>query len=527
MYNPGIIYFAGTVIMLLVKNKYKKIITIMIPLLTILLVYNLPENSDLVIPYLNFEIVLYQYHPVSQIIAFIFSSFGLIAVIYSINFNTDKHFLLLNLYIGSSISILFSGDFFSFLIFWELMTVSSYFLIYSFNNKFLKKSSLYYLVFHIIGGLSLLLGVIIQYIYTGSISLTEVSYGIPFFGLAVGIKLAFIGLHYWLPKNYARVPFHISVILSAYTTKVGVYAFYKLMGEVKLEYIGVVLAITGVLLALKQVRLRKILSYHLMSQTGYMLTGIAIGTDAGISGGFFHVVNHILYKGLLFMAAGCVIFSTGEEDLTYLGGLYKKLPFAMIATLIGSLAISGFPLLNGYLSKLLIKKSVMDNSLIYYGLMIASTGTALSFMKLTYYTFFNEGEVTLINKPGKAMKIGMAVAILLIVLIGINPFIFQYLFSLNFKIYFFTFKNIISGLIPILFAIPLFVLISDIIKPSAHSEKDGLFFSFLKKPDVYLEKIIHNKNYKISSYIYNSIYLDLHFQLMWVFLLLIILLWWS
>ncbi|GAB6138135.1 proton-conducting transporter transmembrane domain-containing protein [Halanaerobaculum tunisiense] len=486
--NPGVVYLCGVGILYFITDKVRYYLAVLISVLAVGLIYNLSTAQQLVVPFLDFELVLLKVTPVSKLIGLVFALFGLGSTIYSFPVADKKYYLLSQIYIGSSVAILFVGDLFSFYVLWELMTISSYFLIFTNQQPITRQTSYYYFVMQLVGALSLLWGILIQYTATGSLALTAVEYGLPFFLLAVGIKLAFIGLHTWLPKNYAVVPFQISVLLSAYTTKVGVYTLYRLLSGVELlGYAGVVTAILGVLLALKQTQVRRLLSYHIISQIGYMIVGIGVGTSLGQLGGLLHLVNNVLYKGLLFMVIGVVIYTTEQEDLVELGGLAKKLPVTTCFAVVAALSIAGIPLFSGHISKLLIKKGIKD-PVLNWGLYLAGIGTSLSFLKVVYYGFIRspEEEITLQRKPSKAMLWGMGLLTSLIVLIGTQPELITSLVTTKVKVDYFSFYYLQKSLQPTLLALLIFKLASDLIEPHPHATTEFDLYPYLGQGVDYL-----------------------------------------
>ena len=497
-FNPAILYFGAALFFLLPGKRKRKFFAILIPLLALFSILFLNSEASLTVNFLNLELRLLEVNRIGRIIAGIFVIYGLMAVIFTFDLLKQRLYILAYLFIGSSVGLMFVGDFFSFLILWELMTILSFFIILVSGGKSLKRIAYYYFIMHMVGGICLLWGIVLQYNGTGSIILTVPEFGKIFFVLAVGIKLAFIGLHTWLPQTYSRVPFSVSILLTAYTTKAGVYAFYRLLEGPVLEYAGIILALGAVFLALKQTKIRKILSYHLISQTGFMLTGIAVNTKLGIDSGIFHLTNHVLYKGLLFMSVGVIIYTTGKECLTSLGNLYRKLPVTTAAALVGSLAISGFPFFNGYLSKLLIKKAAGDKTLISIGLFLASLGTALSFMKFVYYSFFNKNSIEIENKPTFTMKLAMVLVILVIIIIGVFPGVYEVLFNVQTSINYFQLQSILGALFPILLAGVIFIVASDIIEPRPQKAANGksFYLSLGKCYNVFSQQLssFHNGN---------------------------------
>ena len=471
MINPGLIYLTGSIGLYFIKEKWRLGFALLISILTVVTIFLLPQGQILKVPFLDFKLILVEITKVNQFIGIIFIFFSIASTIYGSNLLSRKDYWLSYFYVGSSLAIIFVGDFFSFYICWELMTISSYFLIFNNKKPITRQTSYYYFIMHLVGAISLLWGILLHYNTVGSMELTTLNVALPFFILAVGIKLAFIGLHTWLPKNYANAPFYISVILSAYTTKVGVYSFYRLLGHKQyLAYAGIITAVIGVLLALSQTKVRKLLSYHIISQIGYMIVGLSVGTTIAEVGGLLHLANNIIYKGLLFMIIGAVIYATGEEDLINLGGLAKKLPFTTIYTVIAAISIAGIPFFNGHISKLLIKKGVTDPILVW-GMYLAGIGTSLSFLKITYFAFFKKHstEVKIKQKPTREMLIGMGILATACLGIGLNPnLLLQILGGIKKEVHYFSLHYLWVGLQPTLLAIGLLKVAYPFIKPQPH-----------------------------------------------------------
>ena len=471
MINPGIIYLIASIILYMSKEEWRKYFALITAVSTGIILFALPKGQYLQLPFLDFEMILLEVTAVNRFVGFIFVFFSIAAVIYGINLFSRKDYCLTYFYIGSSLAIIFVGDFFSFYICWELMTISSYFLIFNNQKPVTRETSYYYFVMHLVGAISLLWGILLHYSAVGTMALTTVKVGLPFFILAVAIKLAFIGFHTWLPKTYAETPFYISVILSAYTTKVGVYACYKLLRNVQyLSYAGVFSAVVGVILALRQTKVRKILSYHIISQIGYMIVAIGATSQLAQTGGLLHLGNHILYKGLLFMVIGAVIYSTEKEDLVELGGLAKNMPYTTLYAIIASASIAGVPLFNGHISKLIMKKGLSDPILIW-GLYIAGVGTSLSFIKFVYFAFFNSSQTEIKEKPTTTMRIGMGIFAATNLIFGIRPqLLLQLLGEIKKEVHYFSLHYIWVALQPTLIAIILFKVAHDIIKPKSHQD---------------------------------------------------------
>ena len=467
--NPGFILILTGILSIFIKNSRKRFIFSMAGLVTSLFILlGLPEGERLLtFVFLDFEIILLEVDAISRNIALVFVIFGAGAFIYSYNLCGKKEFPLINFYLGFSFMILFVGDFISFFVAWEIITISAFFLVYDINDAVRQHTAQYYILMHVFGGLMLLWGIVLHVTESGSILLTVPERGLIFFLISIGVKLAYVGVHTWLPRTYSNIPYHISVILSAFTSKIGVYGLYRLieMDNMLIAYFGVFNAILGVILAMTHSDIRKILSYHIVSQIGYMIIGIGIGNELGIVGGSFHIINHILYKGLLFVMAGTVIYSFGYENLEDLGGLWKKIPITFVTSLIAALSIAGFPFFNGYLSKTMIKHST-DNQIIYYGMMIAGIGTALSFIKIMYFGFIRKGNnPKMKKKPLFSMRFSMVFIAGIMMVIALLPEQMESLFNISTGINYFSAYEVWNGVQPILIGLALFPILQKTIEP--------------------------------------------------------------
>lgn len=364
--------------------------------------------------------------------------FGLIFAIISIigalyNFHVKDRYELAAeaVYAGSSISVVFASHWIGMLIFWELMAVASWLIVISSKTKAAQKAGFRYLLVHMLGGNLLLAGIMIK-IYSGSTvieSLTgsiDSAYWLILAGVAVNAAIP--PLNAWIADAYPESTMGGTVYMGSFTTKVGVFCLIKLFaGTHLLLYFGVFMAVWGACMALIENDLRRLFAYHIISQVGYMVAALAIGSHTGIDGAAAHAFNNILYKGTLLMCAGTVISLTGKRKISQLGGLARKLPVTSICFLTASMAIAGFPLLNGFASKSLIMNAAAESG--YYWaellLMIASIGTLMSVtLKINYFVFFGKSDIELdVNE--KDVPLGRRVAMLMgtagCIIIGVFP----------------------------------------------------------------------------------------------------------
>jgi len=375
----------------------------------------------------GFELTLLHVDSLSLIMGYIFALIGAAAILYSVNIVKESgEFVCGLLYLGSALGAVFAGDFFTLYIFWEIMAFSSLGLIWYSRTERATNAGMRYILFHLLGGCALLGGILIHYMDTGSIAVGPVELGIGYMLLLIGIGVntAFIPLHTWLPDSYPKATIAGAVFLSVYTTKTGVYVLARTFPGVEaVAYMGGVMCLYGVAFALLQNDVRKLLSYHIVSQVGYMVAGIGIGTYIGINGGIAHVFNHILYKALLFMCMGAVIYATGKNNLTELGGLARKMPITTITCVIAALSISGVMGFNGYVSKsMVIHAAELEGMhILALALIVGSVGTFLSFLKLTYFTFFRRNDEIEAKEVSLLMLIPMSVTAFLCVALGVYP----------------------------------------------------------------------------------------------------------
>lgn len=295
------------------------------------------------------------------------------------------------LHAGAGALTIFAADLITLLVGWELLTLGAYAIIRQ-GGRGAKTAAFWYLAAQISAAALFFLAIVLHVGWAGSLRLEVLAPGAqPFMLAAVLIKSAMMPFHGWLLGSYTRASYLGSFVLSAYATKVGVYTASRtlsvtLFGLPLLGYIGAFMAVIAVVAALRQHSARRLLSYHIISQVGYMLAGVGlVGSTLGVEAGLFHSINHIIYKGLLFLVVAVAADYHGGDDLRRMGGLARKMPLLFVCAVVGAAAIVGVPLTSGYVSKELLKQSV---DTLQMGLLTAaSVGTALSFTKFIYLIF--------------------------------------------------------------------------------------------------------------------------------------------
>ena len=446
---PFLIFAIGAPLILYTGGRMRQIVLIAIGGIALVDVLLLPGGyfTSLVttsvmqwnLPFMGYTLTLLRVDSLSYLTGVIFAIITFLALLYAAIAASPRLQFYALLYAGSSLGVVFAGDWITLLIFWEIMAITSTFLIWQEGGEAIN-AGFRYLLFHGFGGTMLAVGIALLFLGAGSPIVGPLA-GIPdttyqlwasiLIVLGIGVNIAFLPLHTWLPDAYPRANFIASVFLSVYTTKAAVYLLARAQpGTEYIAFMGALMAVYGVMFAVFQNDMRRLLSYHIVSQVGYMVAGVGIlgwlGTandigQLGLDGGMAHVFNHILYKALLFMAIGVIIWKSGENLLSRIGGLQKKMPVTAIAFWIAALSISGVPLFNGYVSKGMVLLAAEQTSIWLWVLLeIASFGTFVSFLKLGYFAFLRPGD-TNASDPPLLMQAGMLGAAALCIVIGIYP----------------------------------------------------------------------------------------------------------
>lgn len=433
--HPGFILIAAGLLMLVLPYKARIAAGIIGPVFAVFSVIQLSEASSMVYRFTrDITLEFIKADRLAIVFALIFSIISLIAGIYSLKTENKGEKCAMLVYAGSSICVALAGDYISLVTFWELMALSSWFVVWSGKWKNTKRASYRYLALHFFGGNMLLAGVIVLYCK----GITEVGALTPDMGIAfwlvligVGVNAALVPLHTWIPDAYPEAGIEGTVYLGSFTTKVGIYCLIRMFaGTEFLLVFGVIMALYGAAMALIENDLRRLLSYHIISQLGFMVVALAAGGALGIDGASAHAFNNILYKAALLMCAGAVIKATGKRKITELGGLYKKMPITAICFLIASFAISGMPFLNGFASKALIMEALTEGgyTLCHWLMTVASIGTWISVaLKINWFVFFGPGadaesaEKLNCKKTPWYMNLAMVASALSCIITGVMP----------------------------------------------------------------------------------------------------------
>jgi len=432
---PFVPFFLAALLILVTRGWLRLAIMLATPVLGgAHLWLDVPAGTSLAVPILEYELALLRTDRLSLLFGYLFHIAAFIGVIFSLHVRDTMQQVSAMLYAGSALGAVFAGDFITLFIFWELLAISSVFLVWANRTDRAIRTGMRYLIIQVMSGVLLLAGALVHYYQTGSLAFEFI--GLEGIGgwlifIAFGIKCAFPFLHNWLTDAYPEATPTGTVFLSAFTTKVAVYALARgFPGTELLVYIGAVMTCFPIFYAVIENDLRRVLAYSMINQIGFMVCGVGIGTALALNGAVAHAFNDVIFKGLLFMTMGAVLYRTGNINGSDLGGMYKSMPKTALLCIVGASSISAFPLFSGFVSKSMVMTAMIEEGYNYLWLMLlfASAGVFHhAGIKIPYFAFFaHDAGIRTKEAPGN-MLIAMSIAAILCIFIGSQP---QYLYAL-------------------------------------------------------------------------------------------------
>ena len=429
--SPGLILILGALIIPLLRGRLRSAYMLMLPVLAFAHLLALPHGELGKVQLFDLPLTTLRVDRLSLLFGYIFLIAALLGVIYALHVQDTLQHVAALVYAGSALGAIFAGDLVTLLIFWEGIAVASAFLIWAARNERAFGAGMRYLIVHIGSGVLLLAGVLLHYKQTGSLAFGAFRLGSPgttLIFLAFGIKCAFPLLHNWLQDAYPESTVTGTVFLSGFTTKVAVYALARAFaGTEILVPIGAAMTAFPIFYAVIENDLRRVLAYSLNNQLGFMVVGIGIGTDLALNGAVAHAFADILFKSLLFMSMGAVLFRVGTVKGSELGGLYKSMPWTTGFCMVGAASISAFPLFSGFVTKSMVITAAMDEGYFWTWiiLLFASAGVFHhAGIKIPYFAFFaHDSGKRCAEAPGN-MLTAMAVTAVLCIGIGTFPGLF-------------------------------------------------------------------------------------------------------
>ncbi|MDR3073914.1 MAG: Na(+)/H(+) antiporter subunit D [Deltaproteobacteria bacterium] len=431
--HPAAAFLALAAALPFLRGREWRWLLLIPPVIAVFSVFTMSMGDNCTLVWLGQTLQLGRVDKLSRIFAQVFAIMSLAGMLYAMHVEDRLQHIMASLYVAGGFGCVFAGDFLSLFLFWELMSIGSTFLVFCSRTRESTLAAFRYFLYHTAGGLFLLGGMLLRYKALGTWAFTAAA---PDMTQAYNwliltgfcVNAAVVPLHAWLPDAYPRGTATGSVFMCAFTTKTAVYVLARgFAGWEVLAVMGTIMAVYGVLYACIENNARRILSYHIVSQVGYMVAGIGVGTAMTINGAAAHAYAHILYKGLLFMAAGCLLHAVGTAKLDKLGGLAARLPWVMLLYMVAALSISGMPLFNGFVSKTMTIAGAAEahRTFVALGLEIAAVGTFISVgIKLPYFAFWGGKEPDMAREIKPIpwnMYAGMGILAVLCVAQGVAP----------------------------------------------------------------------------------------------------------
>ena len=514
-FPPGMIMVIGALLIPFLPHIVRQIFMMLLVLLS---AYPLTLGIGVhtTINFFDLEFILFQSDALTIPFAIIFHIAAVLNIIYGAHVKHWKQHVAIMSYSGAAIAAVHAGDLLTLFVWWEATAFTSVFLILASNTRRSYKSAFRYIVIQVTSGMFLLAGALILLNNEGNALLTKFDintlYGQLIF-IAFGIKAAFPLLNGWLQDSYPEASEIGTVALSTFTTKLAIYCFAKCFaGTEILIAIGAIMTFYPIFFAVIENDLRRVLTYSLNNQLGFMIVAIGIGTELAINGAVAHAFAHILYKGLLFMGMGAVLYRVGTCKASELGGLFKYMPITAVCTIIGAISISAFPLFSGFVAKSLIMSALGKEGLVlvYFMLLFASAGVLHhSGIKIPFFAFFAHDSGIKTKEAPINMIAAMVIASLLCILIGVFPSLFYSILPYQIAYEPYDFSHVVGQLQLLTFAAFAFICLwhFKIYPPELNStvlNSDWIYRKMIPGVLIPFLSMMSNLNIKISNYIIDT-----------------------
>lgn len=431
---PFALFFVAALFVPLLRGWPRYAVLLLVPVLGGINLLGVSHGVHMELSLFGYTLTPYRVDKLSLLFGYLFHIAAFLGMLYALQVRDTVQQVTALLYAGSALGAVFAGDLITLFVFWELLAVSSVFLILARRTPRALAAGMRYLIIQVVSGLCLLTGALIYVYKTGTIDFGYIGLAGPaswLIFLAFGLKAAFPLLHNWLTDAYPEATPTGTVFLSAFTTKVAIYGLARgFPGTEALIYIGAVMTCFPIFFAVIENDLRRVLAYSMVNQLGFMVCGIGIGTQLAVNGAVAHAFNDVIFKGLLFMSMGAVLFRTGKINGSDLGGLYKTMPITTTLCIVGAASISAFPLFSGFVSKSLVMSAALDEGhpVVWLFLLFASAGVFHhAGIKIPFFAFFAHDSGIRTKEPPWNMLLAMGLAAGLCIFIGSYP---SWLYSL-------------------------------------------------------------------------------------------------
>jgi multicomponent Na+:H+ antiporter subunit D len=428
LFSPAFILLIAAVLICLVKGHGRTAVILVAPIITLWAIWQVPDGVQSTVKFLSYNIEPLEGSPLRRLFATIFAIMVFVGGLYSFRVARWYELAAAFVYAAGAIGVCFAGDLITMFLYWELMAIFSTIVVWCGGTAGARAAGIRYAIMHLLGGVVLKVGIEGVVVSTGSIQIqpmlaTDFSTWMILIGILINAAAPPVSA--WLADAYPESTPTGSVFLSAFTTKTAVLALILLFpGEPVLIGIGLIMVMYGIIFALLENDVRRILAYSVVNQVGFMVVAVGIGTEMALNGATAHAFAHIIYKALLFMSAGVVIYRTGKNKCMELGGLFRTMPLTCVCGIIGALAISSFPLTSGFTTKSMISQAAVDGNLVwvYMALTAASAGVFLhAGIKFPWFVFFQKDSGLRPKDAPWNMGLAMVIFASLCVLLGVFP----------------------------------------------------------------------------------------------------------
>jgi len=427
---PFLIFFVGAAAVALTEGKVRSSILLSIPVLGGLNLLGLAGGSHGTVQLFDYSLTLVRVDRLSLLFGYLFHLAAFLGFLFALHVRDRSQLVSGMLYAGSAVGATFAGDMITLFVFWELLAITSVFLILARRTARSQATAMRYLIVQVLSGLILLAGILVRLQETGSIAFDYIGLeglGAWLIFFALGIKCGFPLLHSWLVDAYPEATPTGTVLLSAFTTKVAVYALARgFPGAEPLIYIGTAMTLFPIFYAVIENDLRRVLAYSMINQIGFMVCGIGLGTTLALNGAVSHAFNDVIFKGLLFMSMGAVLHMTGRIKGSELGGLYKSMPLTTAFCIVGAASISAFPLFSGFVSKSMVMAAALEEGhpVVWLMLLFASAGVLEhAGIKIPFFAFFSHDSGIRTTEPPRNMLLAMGIAAAICIFNGSYPWV--------------------------------------------------------------------------------------------------------
>ncbi|HSE79939.1 MAG TPA: Na(+)/H(+) antiporter subunit D [Alphaproteobacteria bacterium] len=425
---PGLILIASGLVLTALKGRVRNVVAIATPVLSLLCVFALPDGTLLSTRFLDYALEPLKVDTLSRLFGVIFAIMAFAGTLFGLNQTSRFELPAAQVYAGSALGATFAGDLITLFVFWEIMAIASTTVVWSAGTPAAYRAGIRYLAMHLFGGVLLMAGLAGEIVGHGDATFKAMALDSPARWLILAGFLINAGappLSAWLPDAYPEASWSGMVFLSAFTTKTAVYVLLRgFPGAEILVYIGLYMVFYGIIYAILENDMRRILAYSIVNQVGFMVAGVGLGGEMALNGAAAHAFTHIIYKALLLMSAGSVLYATGKRKCTELGGLFRTMPLTTICGIVGALSISAFPLTSGFVSKSLISQAAIDHHLVVVWLLLAAASAGVFLhagIKFPWFVFFQKDSGLRPPDPPINMRLAMVLFAALCFLIGVAP----------------------------------------------------------------------------------------------------------